>query len=44
MLGIFGFLGSILGYVLWAAYYVFQNFGIAIIVFTIIVKGVLLPF
>ena len=44
MLGIFGFLGSILGYVLWAAYYVFQNFGIAIIVFTIIVKAVLLPF
>ena len=44
MLGIFGFLGSILGYVLWAAYYVFQNFGIAIIVFTIVVKLVLFPF
>ena len=44
MLGIFGFLGSILGYVLWAAYYVFQNFGIAIIVFTIIIKAVLFPF
>ena len=41
---IFNFLGSILGYILWAAYYVFQNFGLAIIVFTIIVKAVLFPF
>lgn len=44
MLAIFGALGSVLGYVLWAAYYVFQNFGIAIIVFTIIVKAALFPF
>ena len=44
MLGIFGFLGSILGYVLWAAYSVFHNFGIAIIVFTIVVKLALFPF
>lgn len=44
MLQIFGFLGSILGYVLWAAYYVFHNFGIAIIVFTIIIKAALFPF
>lgn len=44
MLQIFGVLGSVLGYVLWAAYYVFQNFGIAIIVFTIIVKAALFPF
>ena len=41
---IFGFLGNILGYALWAAFYVFQNFGLAIIVFTIIVKLLILPF
>lgn len=41
---IFNFLGSILGYILWAAHFVFQNFGIAIIVFTIIVKAILFPF
>ncbi len=41
---IFGFLGSFLGYLLWAAFYVFQNFGIAIIVFTIIIKLLLFPF
>ena len=41
---IFGFLGSLLGYVLWAAFYVFHNFGLAIIVFTIVIKAVLFPF
>ena len=41
---IFGFLGSFLGYILWAAFYVLHNFGLAIIVFTIIVKLVLFPF
>lgn len=41
---IFGFLGNFLGYLLWAAFYVFQNFGIAIIIFTIVIKLVLLPF
>lgn len=41
---IFGFLGSLLGYVLWAAFYVFQNFGLAIIVFTLVVKLVIFPF
>ena len=41
---IFGFLGNILGYALWAAFYVFQNFGLAIIVFTVIVKLLILPF
>lgn len=44
MMGIFGFFGSILGYLLWALFYVFQNFGISIIFFTIIVKLVLFPF
>lgn len=41
---IFGFLGNFLGYLLWAAFYVFQNFGIAIIIFTIVIKLVLFPF
>lgn len=41
---IFGFFGSILGYLLWALFYVFQNFGVSIIIFTIIIKFVLFPF
>ena len=44
MLEIFNFFGSILGYVLWAAWYFVRNFGIAIIIFTIIVKLVVFPF
>ena len=34
MVQIFGFFGSILGYLLWALFYVFQNFGVSIIFFT----------
>ncbi len=41
---IFGFLGSLLGYILWGAFYVIQNFGLSIIVFTLIIKIVLFPF
>ena len=41
---IFGFLGNFLGYALWAAFYVFQNFGLAIIAFTIVIKLLILPF
>lgn len=41
---IFGFLGNWLGYILWAAFYVLQNFGLAIIVFTLLIKLVLFPF
>lgn len=41
---IFNLLGSGLGYILWAAFYVLQNFGLAIIAFTIIVKLVIFPF
>lgn len=41
---ILGFLGYFLGYLLWALFYVFQNFGIAIVVFTIVIKLVLFPF
>ena len=41
---IFGSIGWLLGFILWGAFYIFKNFGIAIIVFTIIVKAALLPF
>ncbi len=41
---IFGYIGWLLGYILWGAFFVFKNFGIAIIVFTIIVKAALFPF
>ena len=41
---LFGFLGSLLGYILWGAFYIIQNFGLSIIVFTIIIKAVLIPF
>lgn len=41
---IFGFFGSLLGWILWGAFYVLKDFGLAIIVFTIIVKACLFPF
>ncbi len=41
---IFNFLGSIFGYILWFAFYLVNNFGIAIIIFTIIIKLLLIPF
>lgn len=42
-MGIFNFFGSIFGYVLWAAFQLVSNFGIAIILFTLIFKVVLFP-
>lgn len=44
MTQIFGSIGWLLGFILWGAFYIFKNFGIAIIVFTIIVKAALFPF
>ncbi|MDD6988059.1 YidC/Oxa1 family membrane protein insertase [Ruminococcus sp.] len=41
---IFGFLGSLLGYILWGAFYILKDFGLSIIVFTLIVKLILFPF
>lgn len=41
---IFGFLGSLLGYILWGAFYLLRDFGLSIIVFTVIIKLVLFPF
>lgn len=42
-MGIFNFFGSILGYLLWFLYTIFRNYGVAIILFTIILKLVLFP-
>lgn len=44
MMQIFNLIGSLFGYILFAAFYIVKNFGIAIILFTIIVKLLLLPF
>ena len=44
MADIFNLVGSLFGYILWAAFWAVKNFGLAIIIFTIIVKLILLPF
>lgn len=41
---IFGFFGSILGYLLWALFYVFKNFGVSIIFFTLVIRFIIFPF
>lgn len=41
---IFNFFGSLLGYILWFFYVLVQNYGVAIILFTIAVKILLFPF
>ena len=43
MFTVFNFIGSIFGYILWAVFWVFQNFGIAIIIFTLIFRAILFP-
>lgn len=42
-MAIFNFFGSILGYLLWFLYTIFKNYGVAIILFTIILKLALFP-
>ena len=44
MIDIFNLVGSIFGYILWGAFLIVKNFGLAIVIFTIIVKLILLPF
>ncbi|MFI3325102.1 MAG: YidC/Oxa1 family membrane protein insertase [Clostridia bacterium] len=39
----FNFFGSLLGYLLWFLYTIFQNYGVAIILFTVILKAALFP-
>lgn len=42
-MGIFNFFGSILGYLLWFLYTIFKNYGVAIVLFTVILKAVMFP-
>ena len=42
-MGIFNVFGSILGYLLWFLYTIFRNYGVAIILFTIVLKIALFP-
>lgn len=44
MVQIFNLIGSLFGYILFAAFYIVKNFGVAIVIFTLIVKLLLLPF
>lgn len=44
MMQVFNLIGSLFGYILWGAFYVVKNFGVAIVIFTLIVKLLLLPF
>ncbi len=44
MMDIFNFFGSILGYLLWFFYTLIHNYGIAIILFTVVTKLVTFPF
>ena len=43
MFEIFNFFGGILGYLLWALYLLVRNYGVAIIIFTIVLKVILFP-
>ena len=40
---VFNYLGSAFGYVLWFFYFIFQNYGVAILLFTIIVRAAMFP-
>lgn len=43
MMQIFNFFGGLLGYILWFFYMIVRNYGVAIILFTIVVKLLLFP-
>ncbi len=40
---VFGFIGSLFGYVLWFFFEIFKNYGVAIILFTIVLKIIMFP-
>ena len=40
---IFNYLGSVFGYVLWFFSFIFQNYGVAILLFTIIIRAAMFP-
>ncbi len=41
---IFNYIGSVFGYLLWALFYIFNNYGVAIIFFTLVTKAIMFPF
>lgn len=43
MMGLFNFIGSIFGYVLWWAYMLVQNFAVAILIFTVVLRALQFP-
>ncbi len=43
-MAIFNWLGSMLGYLLWFLYQIVQNYGVAILLFTLVMKLALFPF
>ena len=43
MFEIFNFFGGILGYLLWALYLIVRNYGVAIIIFTVILRVLMFP-
>lgn len=44
MVEIFNFIGGLFGYILWGAFMLVKNFGLAIIIFSLIVKLLIYPF
>lgn len=44
MEALFNMIGGIFGYVLWSAFFLTKNYGVAIILFTIVIKVLLFPF
>lgn len=43
MMEFFNFIGGIFGYILWGAFFLVKNFGIAIFIFTIVIKLIIFP-
>ena len=43
MMSLFNFIGSIFGYVLWWAYMLVQNFALAILIFTVVLRALQFP-
>lgn len=43
MMEFFNFIGGIFGYILWGSFFFVKNFGIAIIIFTIVIKLIIFP-
>lgn len=43
MYDFFNFIGGIFGYILWGAFFLVKNFGLAIIIFSIVIKLIIFP-